>query len=858
MKHIVIGTLAHVDAGKTTLSESLLYTSGSIRTWGRVDHQDAFLDYDNQERKRGITIFSKQARFTWNDYQITLLDTPGHVDFSSEMERTLQVMDYAIVIVSGCDGVQSHTETIWELLKHYQIPAFIFVNKMDLSYLQEEEIMKDLHTKLSTNCVNFSDCEHVMENVAMCDDALLDVYMANGSIEKDILRESIAKRKVFPCFFGSALKQEGIDLFLNGLTTYLKPKQYPEAFAAKVFQITRNRDGNKLVHMKITGGSLKVKTKLSEEDKVDQIRFYSGTKYELVKEAQAGTICAVKGLSNVIVGEGLGEQEDTSLMLTSYLRYRLLLPEGSDCFQVMKQLKQLSEEDPQLQITYREQTQQIEVQLMGEIQIEIVKNLIQERFGLTVEFDQGTVNYKETIMETVEGVGHYEPLRHYAEVHLLMEPLPAGSGLQFYSDCSQEELDRNWQKLILTHLKEKNHVGVLTGSSITDMKITLLTGKAHQKHTEGGDFRQATYRAVRQGLKKAKCVVLEPYFKFRLELENEYMSKAIYDIERMNGTFEVTQLNDTICLIQGSAPVAKMQHYQSEVLAYTKGSGKLSCTLKDYQPCFNQEEVIEKMQYNSENDLENPCGSIFCSHGAGFYVPWNEVEKYMHVHSHFGKEIKRQQKSYNNKENYKEEDLETIFLNTYRSSKNKTLRKKTKEVPSSLMQQVKHKPLCMLVDGYNIIHSWEELKIIAKDNLDAARMRLIQILGDYQGYKRCLLIVVFDAYKVEDQIGSMYQDQNIYIVYTKTAQTADSYIEKATHDLAEQYQVVVATSDGLEQLIVAGQGAHRMSSSELKMEVDTLKKTRTQDFLQTQKQAYHQPMASIRTLLEEEGNKNGK
>lgn len=849
MKHTVIGTLAHVDAGKTTLSESLLYTSGSIRTWGRVDHGNAFLDYNSQERSRGITIFSKQAILTWNDMEITLMDTPGHVDFSSEMERTLKVLDYAIVIINGIDGVQSHTETIWNLLKHYQIPAFIFINKMDITHLNEEQLMKNLRKRLDERCVNFSDTETMIENIAMCEDALLDTYMSEGTLTKEEIMDSIEQRKVFPCYFGSALKNEGIKQFLDGLDTYCKEKTYPEAFGAKVYQITRDQDGNKLVHMKITGGSLKVKTKFDQEEKADQIRRYSGTKYQMIEEASAGMICAVKGLNHAIAGEGLGiEQHIDTPVLMSYMNYRMVLPEGCDAFKVLKQLQQLAEEDPQLNLIYNEKLAEIRVQIMGEIQIEILKNMIKDRFNIDVEFDQGSINYKETILNTVEGVGHFEPLRHYAEVHVLLEPAERGSGLQFYTNCPEEELAKNWQRLILTHLQEREHPGVLTGSSITDMKITLLTGKAHNKHTEGGDFRQATYRAIRHGLRNAQCILLEPYFKFRLELPIEYMSRAIYDIETMNGTFEIINQDETSCVLSGSASVSKMQNYQSEVVSYSKGKGKLYCVLKDYEPCLDQESIIEQIGYDCDSDVENPCGSIFCSHGAGFYVPWDEVTNYMHVHSAWSKQIKKTQTPVRKESAKIEEDLETIFLRTYGSAKTKQNRSSKNDAPSRLFHNVKHKPLCMLVDGYNIIHSWPELKEIAKDNIDAARMKLIQMMGDFQGYKQCLLILVFDAYQVEDGIGSMVKDHNIYVVYTKQAQTADMYIEKATHDFGEHYHIIVATSDGMEQLIVIGQGAHRMSSRELKLEFDTIKAQRKLAFEQKEGQVFHQPLAKLRDV----------
>lgn len=854
MKQFVLGALAHVDAGKTTLSESMLYLSGSIRQFGRVDHGDAFLDYDQQERKRGITIYSKQAVFQWDDLSFTLIDTPGHVDFSSEMERTLQILDYALLIINGVDGVQTHTETIWKLLAHYQIPVFIFVNKMDAAYLSKEALMKELQQRLDAQCIDFTASDdELMEQAAMCDEDLLEEYLSQGVIHTDLLAAKIQDRKIFPCYFGSALKKTGIEEFLNGLQKYLLMKDYPQTFGAKVYKVSRDENDNKLVHMKITGGSLKVKSKLDNDEKVDQIRKYSGSKFSVMNEVFAGDVCAVKGLQKVYAGEGLGfENKAEQPLLSSYMNYRMKLPEGTDAFTMLRNLKQLGEEDPQLHITYNERLKEIRVQMMGEIQTEILKNTIKERFGTEVTFDQGSISYRETILEAVEGVGHYEPLRHYAEVHLLLEPGSLGSGCQFASTCSEDELDRHWQRLILSHLEEKEHLGVLTGSPITDIKITLIGGRAHQKHTEGGDFREATYRAVRQGLKSIPSILLEPYFKFKLEVPAEYLSRAIFDVEQMNGQFEIKDsINDTAILI-GSAPVAKMQNYQSDLASYTKGKGRLSCVMEGYKPCSNQDEIIAEIGYDSEKDLDNPTGSVFCSHGAGYFVPWHEVKTQMHVHTSYSRQAKKQQNvQVSHEQKFTDEDLDAIFIKTYGPGKRylENTNKKVKEnAVHGLLEGVKHRPLCYLIDGYNIIHSWPELKELANENLDAARSRLMQIMGDFQGYKQCLLILVFDAYKVSEGVGHMFKDHSIFVVYTDQAQTADMYIERATHKLSSDYRVVVATSDAMEQLIVSGQGAHRMSSRELLLEVEGLRKQRRQEFEESQRKGYNHPLKTIREI----------
>lgn len=831
MKKTVIGILAHVDAGKTTLSESMLYLAGSIRKRGRVDHGDTFLDYNQQERDRGITIYSKQAAFEWNDVEITLIDTPGHVDFSTEMERTLQILDYAIVVINGLDGVQNHTETIWNLLKLYHVPTFVFMNKMDMPQTNKEELLKDLQ-KLDSSCLDFTDInDEALETIALTEENLLNYYLEHQTLETSMIQNAIIKRQIFPCFFGSALKNEGIDTFLNTITTYIKEKDYPLSFGAKVYKITRDEQGQRLTHMKITGGSLKVKQMIDNE-KVDQIRQYTGNKYTMLNEVHAGSICAIKGLKNVLPGASLGI-EDSSLqpVLSSYINYRIVLPDDCDKHAMMKNLLQLAEEDPSLHIRIMNETGDMTVQLMGEIQIEVLKNMIFDRFHVHVEFDQGQIIYKETIKNTVEGVGHYEPLRHYAEVHLLLEPGEKGSGLTFSTDCKEDVLDKHWQRLIMTHLEEKEHVGVLTGSPITDMKITLLTGRAHLKHTEGGDFRQATYRAIRQGLKMAESVLLEPYYQFRLEIPQEYISKAIFDIENMNGHFEISDASATTTIITGDAPVRKMQNYQNEVINYTKGKGKLYCSLKGYEECLDQEELIKEIAYDSESDLNNPTGSVFCSHGAGFNVKWDEVRQYMHLPGWSPSTQSTYNQSRYTSHLSEDDELEAIFTRTYGEVKRRLSDDFTyKKEPVVSSQVVKALPECLLVDGYNVIHSWPELKELAMENLDAARSRLIDILGNYQGYKQCTLIIVFDAYKVKGNIGAEEQQHNVHIVYTKEAQTADMYIERATHELSQNYNVVVATSDALEQMIVIGRGARRMSSRELKLEVESLTKMKKEEF----------------------------
>lgn len=883
---LTLGILAHVDAGKTTLSEMLLYMTGQIRSLGRVDHGDAFLDNFALEKERGITIFSKQAELSYEDMEITLLDTPGHVDFSAEMERTLQVLDCAVLVISGTDGVQSHTKTLWRLLRHYGIPTFIFVNKMDLGRRTKEDLLEEFRQKLSSNCISFADfaskLEDSYEEIALCREDVLDSYLETGEIPDETIGELIMEERLFPCFFGSALKGEGVEELLQGLKRFGPEKVYPEKFGARIFKITRDNQGNRLTHLKVTGGSLKVKQMIEgaevsgkEEsaeaasgrtavsEKVDQIRIYSGNKFEVREEVSAGTICAVTGLKNSQAGWGYGcEKTKETALLAPVLSYRLLLPRELSVQEGLKQLRYLEEEDPMLHLVWKEEVKEIHVQIMGQIQLEVLAGTIKERFGWEPEFSEGSILYKETIGAPVLGVGHYEPLRHYAEVQLLMEPGESGSGLQLETACREDVLDKNWQRLILTHLGECEHPGVLTGGPITDMKIILVAGKAHLKHTEGGDFRQAAYRAVRQGLKKVESVLLEPMYQFTLELPAEMIGRAMTDIERRNGHFETPVINGETAKLEGVGPVACFQDYGTEVAAYTGGQGQFSCVLKGYGPCHNTEEVVERIAYDSERDLARPTGSVFCSHGAGFVVPWNQVDDYKHLDVDIRQFVGKDGSFYGNvgevrestakdyeegilnypKENGEksseerlsemdpfvaQEELETIFERTFgptgqrRRPGSSFGYERTEKKPVGLSKPRKKKSgkEYLLVDGYNIIFAWEELKELAKTDLHGARMRLMDILSNYQGYRKCTLILVFDAYKVKGNPGSTEQYHNIYVVYTREAETADMYIEKTTHEIARDNQVIVATSDGLEQMIVIGNGATRLSAQGLYDEV---------------------------------------
>lgn len=900
-KHICAGLLAHVDAGKTTLSEGMLYTSGSIRKMGRVDHQDAFLDNYELERARGITIFSKQAALQWKDVKITLLDTPGHVDFSAEMERVLQVLDYAVLIISGADGVQGHTQTLWRLLKRYRIPVFLFINKMDQEGADREALLAQLQERLDTNCVDFSapGSEAFYDTLAMCGEDAMEQFLEQDFIEEDCIREMVQKREVFPCFFGSALRLDGVEALLDGLCSYTKAPCYQEAFAAKVFKITRDEQGNRLTHMKITGGVLKVRTNLSREnpsgsgssgqngktgrqetsgsdvaiweEKVNQIRMYSGARFEAVNEAQAGEICAVTGLTQTKPGEGLGAEPDSALpVLEPVLTYQIILPKGYDAAAVLPKLRQIEEEEPQLHIVWNEQLQEIQAQMMGEVQLEILASMIQERFGLVVQFGPGNIVYKETIADSVEGVGHFEPLRHYAEVHLLLEPGEPGSGMQFATDCSEDLLDRNWQRLVLTHLEEREHKGVLSGSALTDLKITLIAGRAHSKHTEGGDFRQATYRAVRQGLMQAQSVLLEPYYDFRIELPEAMVGRAMTDIQNMHGQPGLPELENGTAVLTGSAPVVCMRGYQKEVTEYTRGLGRLQCVLSGYAPCHNTQEVLEQLCYDPLSDLANPSSSVFCSHGAGFIVEWYEVKDYMHVESVLrtpkpeeqrlleeAEKVKKHTSSYN--QNIGTEEVDKIISSTYQANKREKDRKgkytvRTKkrvygteqsqqEPPRSPKQNLPKRKEYLLVDGYNIIFAWEELDRLAKDNIDGARGRLLDILCNYQAMKKCCLIVVFDAYRVEGHQTEYYDYHNIHVVFTKEAETADQYIERFAHEHGRKYHVTVATSDGLEQIIIRGQGCSLLSARELEEEVRSENRRMYSEYLGKQPQGGNMPFA---------------
>ena len=853
MKKMVIGILAHVDSGKTTLSESIFYASGKVRKLGRVDHGDAFLDTYELEKSRGITIFSKQAVFELGDKSITLLDTPGHVDFSAEMERTLQVLDYAILVINGADGVQGHTRTLWSLLQKYQIPTFLFVNKMDQEGTDQEKLLLELKEKLDEVCIFFGENQgknEFYDALAMCSEEAMEEYLSQEEVSQETIMGMIERREVFPCYFGSALKLEGIEAFLKGIGQYTREPEWTERFGAKVYKISRDSQNNRLTHLKITGGTLKVKDVLGQkqngevqwEEKVNQIRIYSGNKFEAVQEAGPGTICAVTGLSHTYPGAGLGMEKDSqSPVLEPVLNYQILFPAEYDAHIILKDLRQLEEEEPMLRIVWKEELGEIHAQLMGEVQIEILQSLMKERFGTPISFGTGNIVYKETIQKAAEGVGHYEPLRHYAEVHLILEPGPRGSGLQFDTICSEDVLDRNWQRLIMTHLLEKVHRGVLTGSAITDMKITLAAGRAHLKHTEGGDFRESTYRAVRQGLMQAESMLLEPYYDFRLEIPSECVGRALTDIQKRYGEFKPPEIEGDLSVITGSAPVATMRDYAREVVAYSKGQGRLFCTLQGYAPCHNPEEVIEAIGYDPERDLENPTGSVFCAHGAGFFVPWNEVPEHMHIESQLERlrvkktgihseeqTIERKPKVSNlRKMEEADKELEEIFIRTYGKIERRAENGPGKFQSGTIEKSPKEpKPVkeYLLVDGYNVIHAWQDLKELAKVNFESARNKLMDILCNYQGYKKCTVILVFDAYRVEGFHQEIQKYHNIHVVYTKEAETADQYIEKVVHEIGKRYHVTVVTSDGIEQIVTLGQGGTLISSREFLEEVRIVRK----------------------------------
>ena len=839
MKQTVVGILAHVDSGKTTLSEALMYVSGAIKKLGRVDHKDSFLDNFQLERDRGITIFSKQAVMQYEDTRFTLLDTPGHVDFSAETERTLQVLDYAILVVSGTDGVQSHTATLWKLLRKYRVPCFVFVNKMDMDGAEKGRVLSDLKEKLSDRCVDFSDeKESLDENIALCDERLLEEYDKSGIIDDKSILAAIEKRRVFPCLFGSALKLDGVEEFLRLLVRYTSEKHYGDEFAARVYKISEDKQGGRLTWMKITGGKLKVRDILQsdrnkENEKISQIRIYSGEKYTAPDEAEGGTVCAVTGISFTRPGDGLGTESDGVLpVLEPVLTYSVRLPEEIDAHTALSKLRILEAEDPQLRVVWNERHGEIQMQLMGEIQLEILKSIIEDRFGFSVGFGQGSIIYKETIADTVEGAGHFEPLRHYAEVHLLLKPLKRDSGLIFRTECPEDELDKNWQRLILTHLYEKVHLGVLTGSPITDIEIVLKAGKAHPKHTEGGDFRQATYRAVRQGLRSAESILLEPVFRFTLSVPAENIGRAMNDITRMSGTFDPPETDGDTAVLTGTAPVSEMRGYTKELMQYTHGEGRLSTVFKGYEPCHNAEEVIAGIGYDADSDLDNTADSVFCSHGAGHTVKWDEAPAHMHLPSVLQQKPTDTSSSPSARDlsRYKsqkdifalDKELMSIFEKTYGPVRRKQYSepKRYKTVEYDPKKKKKNLPAdfngveYVLVDGYNVIHAWDHLREMVAEHMEVARNLLINTLCNYQGYKKCELILVFDAYKIKGHQREVEKFNNITIVYTKEAETADMYIERASYKLAKNNRVRVVTSDGMEQLIILGNGAIRVSARE--------------------------------------------
>ena len=923
---VVVGILAHVDAGKTTLSEAMLYFTGSIRRMGRVDNKDAFLDTYELEKSRGITIFSKQAVFWLGNRRITLLDTPGHVDFSAEMERTLQVLDYAVLVISGADGVQGHTMTLWKLLKKYNIPVFLFINKMDQNGTDKEAIMTELKSRLSGECIDFSkentaeDRQKFYENIAMAEEKALDAFLERGMIAEEETRRLIAERKIFPCFFGSALKGEGVEAFLLGLESYTGRKEYPAEFGARIFKIARDAQGNRLTFLKVTGGKLKARAALSGrrdgkqwEEKINQIRIYSGEKYSVAEEAEAGNVCAVTGLNNTRPGEGLGIEKDYyHPVLEPVLTYKIELPPDCDPAILFPKLRILEEEDPQLHLIWDETLQEIQAKIMGEVQTEVLKSLIMERFHIAVSFGMGNIIYKETIENTVEGVGHFEPLKHYAEVHLLLEPGETGSGLIFALDCSEDMLDRNWQRLVLTHLEEKEHKGVLTGAPITDMKITLIGGRAHQKHTEGGDFRQACYRAVRQGLMEARSVLLEPYYDFRLEVPEKMVGRAMADMEKMSGTFSMPVSEGETAVLTGFAPVASMQDYPKELAAYTKGHGRLFCTLRGYERCHNTEAVVERSGYEAERDMENPSGSVFCAHGAGFFVEWDKVRDYMHVESCFPasgdrmgydgyrmgggeddtdgiffKQKKKEEMAEASGQWLGTEEVDAILDKTlYANKREKKTRGKDRRGTRGLSEdrrsfaggvdslparirtygpaqsgspkKPERKEQYLLVDGYNIIFAWDDLRELAKVSIDGARGRLMDILCNYQGIRKCQLILVFDAYRVQGHVTELFDYHNIHVVYTKEAETADQYIEKFAHENGRKADVTVATSDGLEQVIIRGQGCVLLSARELREEIIRVSEETGRAYADRQDKGRNYLMDSVAEEIKEELNKIGK
>ena len=894
MKNIVAGILAHVDSGKTTLSEAMLYQAGQIRKLGRVDHQDTYLDTDSQEKDRGITIFSKQAELAYADMHIALLDTPGHVDFGTEMERTLQVLDYVVLVINGMDGVQSHTETLWKLLERYGIPVFIFVNKMDMTGYDRDYLMDNIRHRLSDGCVDFL-CEDSGEQIAMCDEAMLEHFLETGANDEQDVVNAIAGRKLFPCYFGSALKNEGVSELLDGMNRYVVEPVRGEEFGARVFKIGRDDKGERLTYMKVTGGVLKLKDVLTlrnsqgeeSHEKVNQIRVYSGAKYDMVTQVPAGCVCAVPGLVNTYGRQGIGACLDGELpSLEPVLSYKVMYPTDVDAVTMVSKLRLLEEEDPQLQVQWNETAGEIYIKVMGQVQLEVVAQMVRDRFGIAITYGQGRISYKETIAAPVMGVGHFEPLRHYAEVHLLLEPMENGSGMCFDSICSEDVLDKNWQRLILTHLQEREFRGVLTGSPITDMKISITAGRAHQKHTEGGDFRQATYRAVRQGLMMAESVLLEPVYAFKIEVPQEYAGRVLADIVKMSGTMDGQEISGETTVITGHAPVYTMREYYSELTAFSRGTGRLQVDIDGYQPCHNTEEVLAERHYDPELDRFNPSSSVFCAHGAGYLVDWYDVYENMHVKEDPGFEISgqlgytedgyamdipvnRPGKSVSEM-SITDEELSEIFARTFGGdykdkdvALNGRFRRTTSEYKvngqynksQSRDRQPGNGPLVgsrpadrgiatpgafkrrksgedyVIVDGYNVIFAWDTLRELSEHNIDSARGKLMDILSNYQGYMNCHLIVVFDGYKVKDNKGERFPYDDIEVVYTKEGETADAHIEKLTHEIARKHKVTVVTSDGLEQIVTMGHGAILMSSRDFKLEVERVNEHLRENYL---------------------------
>ncbi len=856
---LTLGILAHVDAGKTTLSESLLYHTGVIDSVGRVDHQNAFLDTFQLEKSRGITIFSKQAVMTLKDYQVTLLDTPGHVDFSAEMERTLAVLDYAVLVINGSDGIEGHTQTVWRLLKRYGVPTLIFVNKMDLPGTDQKSLIHECQQRLDDRCVAFADrtTSDFYDAVAMCDEKLMEAYLDQGIIKNDMIANGIARRHIFPVFFGSALKDIGVEVFIESLGEVLKAKSYPDIFGARVFKVLRDNDGNRLTYMKITGGALKVKSLISGqsvdvndgdgrwEEKADQLRIYSGADYEMVHEVSAGTICAVTGLTKTRPGDGLGFEGDAlSPMLRPVLSYEVILPESVNAFTMLRQLRMLEEEEPHLNVLWNEQLEQIHVQVMGEIQVEILGSTIEDRYGVKVEFGQGDLVYMETVGEEVIGRGHFEPLKHYAEVHLLIEPMPRGSGIHVGSDCSDDLLEGHWQRLIMTHLQERQHIGVLTGSVLTDVRITVVGGKGHNKHTEGGDFREATFRALRQGLMKTQNILLEPYYSYELEVPKEMLGRAMSDIERMFGQYDDPIMTEDQAKITGIGPVSTFRTYPVDVAAYTKGLGRITMTPSGYERCHNEQEVVGSVGYEPEQDVRHPAGSVFCSKGSGYSVSWQEADHKMHIDTFKYLEPKNEEsvqstvsKGGSLSQTVTDDELARIFEKTYGTSKREKRHSGSGYFDSvanrsRLQQQKEHLPKddteeakYLLVDGYNIIFAWDELKSLVEENMDTARLRLMDLLCSYKGQTGQTVILVFDAYRVAGSVGDMTTYHNIHVVYTKEAETADQYIERLVSDIPGGSDITVATSDVLEQIIIIGKGARKLSAEGLHEEMQFMAKS---------------------------------